>query len=149
MNNNSNHSDCLRTRFVAFAKKQRCLLLLVSLLALLVLYPYLGEDKDNATIFFKLLITSVLIGGVYATSRKRWHFILAILLLVPAMTGNWVELQVNKDQVEINGLATGAQIVFYIFLTVMVISYVVHSKSVTGDKFAGRTDRRICDARND
>ena len=122
-------------KWMSFITQQRCVVLLIALLALLTLYPYLGGDAEGPSRLMNILTSFVMIGGVYAVSRRRRHFIIAIIIFVPAMSGNWTEGYLNYPALNI--ILSALKTLFFIFMSILVISYVLHSKSVSIDRLAG------------
>lgn len=122
-------------KWISFFMQQRCVALLIALLALLGLYPYLGGDTEGPSQLMNILTSLVMIGGVYAMSRRRRDFIIAIIIFIPAISGNWTEGYMNYPALNI--IASAMKALFFVFMSILVISYVVHSKSVTVDRLAG------------
>lgn len=122
-------------KWMSFITQQRCVVLLVSLVALLILYPYLGGDAEVASRLMIMLTSLVMIGGVYAVSSRRRDFIIAIIMFVPAMSGNWTQGYLNYPTLNI--IAPAMSALFFLFMSILVITYVLHSRSVSIDRLAG------------
>ena len=121
--------------FNASLQRLRCLYLLILLATVLVLYPYLTFEGGVKSILAQVAVTVLFLSGVYAVSRKRWQFILAVLFLVPAMVGNWME--VGAEYRHLGAILNACRVVFFAFTSVMILTYVFQGTRFAADKIFG------------
>ncbi|MEK6676252.1 MAG: ion channel [Planctomycetota bacterium] len=114
----------------------KCVWLLVSLLTLLLLYPFL-ESKDDTYHVLTVLTSISLIAGVIAVAATRRHAIVAVLLGVPTAVMGWLHHATPAEWVGI--LGDSLAIVFFGFTTLCVLSYVLRGTTVSADKLYGAT----------
>jgi hypothetical protein len=77
--------------FLSFAKacyKDRFLLLIVFLVALIVLGPFI-EGFIGLRLFMEVFFSIIFIATIYAVSQKRLHIVIAAILLIPALVAVW------------------------------------------------------------
>ena len=68
--------------------RDRFLLLLISLLALMLIIP-LFEGLVRITTISDISITAIFISTIYAVSQKKRYFLITSLLLLPVLTAMW------------------------------------------------------------
>jgi hypothetical protein len=68
---------------------KRYILLSLSLLAVILLYPYFIGSKIDIAVF-TLLISIVLVAATYSIAKSRELTIVAILLIVPSLLFQWI-----------------------------------------------------------
>ncbi len=78
-----NNKNCRQTRF---------LLLLISLLAMMVLEPFLF-DYTRLKFLIDIFFTLILFAGIYAVSEKRRAPLIAIVLALPKIGTTWADQQ--------------------------------------------------------
>lgn len=64
--------------------------LLVSILLLLVVYPFV-EGHAFAPALFELLFTGVLVSALFSVAASRRHIFVAVALVVPALGVRWIQ----------------------------------------------------------
>ena len=120
------------------ALKGRSIYLLISLLALLLLYPS-ALHGPYATVFILLLHTITLVAGVYAVSDTRGHIVTALCIAVPqvvlALIGYSIPASHPADT-PLHVLESGLLVVFYVFAIRRVLAYALEGHNVTGDRIA-------------
>jgi len=111
--------------------KGSCLLLLLSLLLLLFAYPY-GTVRP-------LLILSLngltLIAGLYAVSTIRRHVVIAAVISTLQVLSAAIYIKTGLILSDV--VATSLFAIFYIYVLVIVLSYVIKGIEVTRDKIIG------------
>jgi hypothetical protein len=121
------------------AIKGRCLYLLVSLLALLILYPTVRERGD-AALFMFVLHSTILVAGVYAVADRTAKVVAAAMIGIPqiVLTAISVVLPQSHDIVgPINRVSMILLIVYFAYTIVQVGSYVLRGDEVNRDKIYG------------
>jgi hypothetical protein len=77
--------------FLSFTKachRDRFLLLIVFLVALIVLGPFI-EGFIGLRLFMEVFFSIIFIATIYAVSQKRLHMVIAAILLIPALVAVW------------------------------------------------------------
>ncbi len=105
--------------------------LLVSLLGLLLLYPFV-EDRQ---LFIKGLTALVLLGAMYSVSRQKRVLLLASGLGVPALLARAVSLATADLVAHI--VAGIADVLFFGFTTTVLLYHVLADREVTADTLYG------------
>lgn len=113
--------------------RHRFLLLLVTLLLLLALYPFLEQDVSQRSLSF--FFTGTLIAGTYAVSRSRRFILAAIILAVGAFGSQWTSHFINARIVVV--FSRSLACLFYLLMTVAILSNVLKGETVTNDKICG------------
>ncbi len=113
----------------------RCTLLLASLVLLLILYPYLEGEAGQVGLLLELVTSTVLLAGLFAISRRVWELLLALALIVPALLGNWSGAHAAASLPEL--LMVASEAAFFIFMTGMLLRYVISDRLIVGDRLQG------------
>lgn len=113
---------------------QRCFLLFLALLALLVSMPFLSEST-NGRIIIVLANVVVLVTAVAAVARTRFSFVIAILLALPALVLRL--LAAGSPSPGQEALAWGCNALFYVFVLANLLHYVLRRDVMTADKLYG------------
>jgi hypothetical protein len=108
--------------------------LLVSLLLLFLISP-LFEELDVAKIIISIFLSAVLVSAVYAVSQNKGLFVFSILLLCPALVGNWSIYFVESLSLELMGRSFSA--LFLAFAAISMMNHVFREDHVTADTVAG------------
>lgn len=108
--------------------------LFIALLPLLLLYPFFAETVKGL-VFLDFLFTLVLLFGIYASSRHKTTFIIALTRGLPDMTGKWFSYFI--DFLAINMAGQVLAVLFFIFMIVIILGQVLRGKSVTTDMIYG------------
>ena len=116
------------------ALKGRCLYLMVSLLALLVLHPFFPAGPVGTTLLL-VLNSATLIAGVYAVSDTRRHLVISLAIGIPWFVSAWSNLILGAGTLTV--LTLVLTIVFYAFALLRVLAYVLRTSPVTRDKIHG------------
>jgi len=118
------------------AKRGKFFYLLISILFILVVYPFITPEMWFAGTLFSVFFTAVLVSGVYAVSEdNRRKFAISLILSIPAVALLWL------DQFVVNKIIDE---LFFIFMSLFcfftffcIISHIMRSKRVTLDLLAG------------
>ena len=108
--------------------------LLVSLLLLLVLYPFIEWSLPGKATYV-LLSTVIALSGSYASSQTRRHLAIALLLAMPALVGRWGYLFTESPRLGV--VATVASMAFLVYTGLLVLVYVLRAEQVTSDHTYG------------
>jgi hypothetical protein len=112
----------------------RCTYLLLSLLGLILLYPYVGGNFIGR-MALSILYALVLIGGAYAIGRDRQTVIVGFGLAVLAVGLQWTALLTNIAA--FFRLAGIAYVIFLVLTIGEVLRYLLKKGPVTADKLHG------------
>jgi voltage-gated potassium channel Kch len=111
-----------------------CTYLLLSLLALILIYPYLkGDIASRAILGF--LYSGVLLGGAYAVDRSRRAFVWGFGLALVGVALQWAWLL--TDNQEVARLTALAYVAFLLLTIVEVLRYILKKGPITADKLHG------------
>lgn len=113
---------------------QRCFLLFLALLALLVVMPYLG-DTPQGRMFVGLLNVIILMTAVAAVKRSILSLVIAILLGLPALVFQFLAIQSGLPGHFAMCWGFGAG--FYAFTIAHLLHYVLRRDAMTADKLYG------------
>ncbi|MGH7180839.1 MAG: potassium channel family protein [Nitrospiraceae bacterium] len=114
--------------------RQRCFILFLALLFLLVSMPFLA-DTASGTWIIVLANAFVLVTAVAAVARTRFSLVIAILLASPALVLRFLaEGLPSPGQF---ALAWGCNAAFYVFVLANLLNYVLRRDVMTGDKLYG------------
>lgn len=113
--------------------RHRFLMLLVTLLLLFALYPFLEQEVSERLISF--FFTAIVIAGMYAVSRKPRFLVLAIVLAIGALSSQWLSHFIDNRLVF--GFSRGLGFLFFLLITIAVLTNVLRGETVTTDKICG------------
>ena len=114
--------------------EQRCFFLFLALLALLIALPFLAETAHGPVILLAVNVT-VLLTAVAAVGRSWLSFVIAVILVLPAVVFRFLALE--SGQPGYLALTWGAAAIFYIFILADLLHYVLRRDVMTGDKLYG------------
>jgi len=106
--------------------------LLVVLVATCVTAPFMHEGMVRET-FLDLLFSVLIVLAVLSTGRGMR--LLAATLAIPALGGRWLLLFTDNDVVVL--AVRSADLVFLLFVTIVILSVVLHHEEVTMDTISG------------
>lgn len=112
-----------------------CTYLLLSLLALILVYPYCKGGGVAGRVILAALYSCVLIGGTYATGRSRKSLLTGIILAAVGISLQWSALIAGK--VLYFQLAAVTFLVSLTLAVAMVLRYLLMKGPVTADKLHG------------
>ena len=113
--------------------RHRLLILLITLLLFLALYPFLEQEVPEK--LFSVFISVTLIAGTYVVSRDRRFLAAAVVLALGALASQWLTHFIDREVTVV--LAHGSNCAFCVLITVAVLAAVVKRDEVTGDKICG------------
>ena len=111
-----------------------CTFLLLSLLALVLIYPYL-EDTVASRIVLGFLYSCVLIAGVYVVGRHRRTFAVGVMLALVSVGLQWSYLA--TAHIWLHRLTGVSYMAFLVFTITGILGYVLRKGPVTADKLHG------------
>ena len=114
--------------------RHRFTVLLVFIVTLLALLPFIRGD-ELAILTIKLVLSAILISGIYVARQMRTGFVVASLLALPPLVGRWVPRYSSDIRVFLAiDLLTA---VFLLYITIMMLNRVLNAHRVTLDTIAG------------
>ena len=113
--------------------KSKFFYLLISLVLLLLVYPFL-EHGSIREAFLSILSATIPIASIYAVSYNKRNLIIAILLGVPTIAGELIDLSGIEFP---HAVIVVFALLFYLFTLITIISYVFRYEEVTGDTIYG------------
>jgi voltage-gated potassium channel Kch len=116
-------------------KKYRFNILLVTLLLLLLIYPFLEHFKlTGLRLLLNAFTTIIMISSVYAVSENRHQLFLALSVILPAIFFGWGHelLQVKMSHVG----ATVMQAIAFGFVAFHILRYALRRGPVNAEKIA-------------
>jgi len=108
--------------------------LLFSILVLLIIYPFLDDGISGAAVT-TLVLTAILISGIYALGKSLTHIIMVSVVGVPWLVITWVGIFENIPML-IN-LQPVFGIAFFAVVIGTLLLHVVKTKEVTSDILYG------------
>jgi hypothetical protein len=114
--------------------EQRCFFLFLALLALLIALPFLAETTHGRLILTLVNIT-VMLSAVAAVGRSRFSFVIAVVLVVPALVLRFLALESSLPGYL--ALSWGFGAIFYAFILADLLHYVLRRDFMTADKLYG------------
>ena len=117
-----------------FRKRNRFLYFLVSITLLIIIGP-LVKTNVYGKIVFSVIVLFVLISGINSISRDRNHFLVSCLLGLPWIVVSIATTVSGKVHPGFYEALLGA--VFFIYVTVLTLSYVLKDQRVTADTLYG------------
>jgi hypothetical protein len=114
--------------------EQRCRLLFWALVSLLIALPFLGETAHGQAIL-SVVNVAVLLTAVAAVGRTRLAFIIAVMLVVPALVFRLLALRTGQPGHF--ALSFGFSAVFYVFILASLMQYVFRLDLMSRDKLYG------------
>ena len=110
---------------------------LVLLLLLLILYPVFEKNFVDRT-FLKILLTIVMVSGIFSVSDTAKKFTFSLLLAVPFVFLSWLYLMTDVNNYEV--AATVFLLLFFVFATVTILVAVLSEPFVSHDTIIGAID---------
>jgi hypothetical protein len=114
--------------------QQRCFLLFLALLALLVAVPFLSEIPYGR-IILAIVNVIVLLTAVAAVGRSWLSFVIAVILVLPALVFRFLALESSLPGYL--ALSWGFAAIFYLFILADLLHYVLRRDFMTSDKLYG------------
>ena len=120
--------------YLAQMLEQRCFFLFMALLALLIAVPFLAETAHGVVIL-TIVNVLVLLTAVAAVGRSLFSFVIAVLLVVPALVFRFMALESSLAGHLVLSWGFGA--IFYAFILAELLNYVLRRDLMTADKLYG------------
>jgi Ion channel len=114
--------------------EQRCKLLFWALLILLVAIPFLGETS-HGQVLLVVVNVAVLLAAVAAVGRTRASFLIAVMLVGPALVFRF--LAIRSGSPGDSAMAYGFNAAFYLFILGSLMQYVFRLDLMSRDKLYG------------
>ena len=108
--------------------ENRFLFVLVSILCFLILSPLLKGFTGFRNLL-DIFLTVIFISSIYAVSQKRYHLIIATLLVLPMLLDTWTNHFIVSPALSLTGICSG--ILFFAFMVITIISFVFKQNRVT------------------
>jgi len=112
----------------------RFLFLLISMLLIILFRPFL-EGNVGIKFLMDLFFSLILLSGVYAVSRKKRTFLIALVFAFPAFFVEWSTYFVTFQSSFIIGKMFG--LLFYFFLIIVILDYLFRETVITADMLIG------------
>lgn len=116
---------------MGFLPRSRCTFLLISLISVIALPPFLGDEAFGIGII-GLLLTVTPLTGIWAVSGDRRNFIIGSILAIPCV-GMLLRYALKGPGFEPGGLTSALIVIYYAVTTGMVFHNVLSSRRVTQD----------------
>ena len=114
--------------FTKACYKDRFLFLIVFIVALIVLGPFI-EGFIGLRYFMDLFFSIIFIATIYAVSQKRYHIIIAAILMIPALFAVWIpDIPTNNTPLTI-GYICG--LIVFAFAVISILNYIFNEETVT------------------
>ena len=120
--------------FIELCKRDRYLLLLISLLSLILITP-LFEGVVALTTLLDIFITGIFLASLYAISQKGQSLRNAVVLLLPVVAGMWVTYFVHIPYLRL--VADCCAILFFAFTIILLLSSLLREYEITLDVIYG------------
>jgi ion channel len=114
---------------------QRCFYLFVSLLALIVFVPFLGDMPSGKTLL-QVVQALILVSAVAAVGRSLTRFVVALAIAIPAL-GFQLAAPSGDDPAFRIAISTGLYVAFYLLTVICLLGYVFSPDVMTDDKLFG------------
>ncbi len=108
--------------------------LLVSILLLLVVYPFV-DGHAFAPLVFELLFTGVLVSALLSVAATRRHMLVAVALVVPALAVRWIQFWWGGLELETLSQALGLGSLG--FISWMILARCLQPGRVTAARICG------------
>lgn len=115
-------------------RENRLRYFLISLLLLMVLYPWLEGGGINSKIL-NLFVSVILLSGVYIASSDNRRFIIALFIALPALIASWSNTLVTNVAIALAAHSFG--MLFFVFTALIILSHVLRASRITGDIICG------------
>ncbi len=119
---------------MSFFDKNRLFILLIFLLTYLVIGP-IFSDFPWIRALMNILMTFILLSSLYAVSLKKWTLLVAGLIFFPVLILTWLPFIIEIDV--LNSIHAVLNILFLIFVALIVLTYVFREQEITREVIAG------------
>lgn len=111
-------------------------MLLVTLLALLVVQPFLGRDMI-AQLFYTTLWSIVMIATMFAIAEVHWQRLVGLGLGLPILAGIWVRHLFSESAGETFGIGVFGMVTILFGIAAVTVMWHLVTRDVTTDNVAG------------
>ncbi len=118
----------------SFFQRDKYRILLTSIVLLVFLEPLVSSVEISSYLFL-ILMSLILITGVYAVRRKRKHLIPAVILLIPSLIVFWFQIPSNNDFYIL--FARTSPVLLFSYIALLIFIDVLTARKVTADIVAG------------
>jgi hypothetical protein len=115
-------------------KTRRFLMVLVALMLLFVIYP-VTEGFIGVGFVLDILLSAVLLSGIYAVGEKGKALLVALLTGVPAFLAHWIHFVFKWPALYFIDVSFST--VFFAFATFTIVGHLFKHKRVTSDLIRG------------
>lgn len=119
----------LRT-IIGGTSKGRFLFLLITLLLYTVLVPFLAK-LFALRLLADIFLSAILLAGIYATGRKKYQLMVAILLGLPLFLSNWSTYFVKSSILVSIGTIAGG--LFFAYMMFILLSFLFRETQVNAE----------------
>lgn len=112
----------------------RFLFLLVSMVLLLVLYPFV-EDCIGISFLMDIFFSMVLLSGIYAVSERKWFVVFALLTALPSFFAGWCNHFLKIPSLFLIYEICSA--LFFGFAAIIIIRHLFRENEITADLIIG------------
>ncbi len=109
-------------------------LLLAAQLLLAVISPLLAAAVDQRFLI-DIAISIVFASAIYVISNTRRHFIIGMILMIPAFGLIWISKAIGSDTMEL--VSYIFSMLFFCYVVLLILSDIFHVRLVTFDVIAG------------
>ena len=110
--------------------KGRFIYLLIALLGYTVLLPFLTKIVA-LRIFTNILLTSILLAGIYATGQKKRELFIALALGIPLFIAIWFDYFVTSTILTF--IASIGGCLFFTYMIIIFFSFLFRTKEITSE----------------
>lgn len=118
-----------------FILRHRLLIFLISILALMLILPFVHENFKGYLTVMEFFFSVLLIAGIYIVSANRKLLTVAILLGLLTFTIIWFNIILQSRDLLIFSIIL--EIIFFTLTTGAILSHILTYKRVTADKIYG------------
>ena len=108
----------------------RFVVLLIAIVSLFAIRPFL-KGLLGITLLLDIFFTIILLSGAYAVSQRKTSFIVATILLLPALIAHWITYLISIPFSTFVVLVFEA--LFFSFVTITILVYLFRAEEITGD----------------
>jgi hypothetical protein len=112
----------------------RFTILLCALASFMCVLPFMSE-AGAGIIILRVGTSLLLLAAVYSVSERRWHLILAIVLVFPAVAGQMVPALLGEQGTLMVRLGTSA--VFLAYIAILISVFLLKQERVSADMILG------------
>lgn len=109
-------------------------LLLLSLLSLILAYPFFANSFTGLVIL-DIIFSAILLIAIYAISGRKTILIISLILVSPVLAGRWLTYFIDSPSTILAGNIIALP--FFILITGTILTDVFRGNKVTTDKICG------------